>query len=368
MAEDGITAGDVTKVIRFFNATGCLSAPNYIMPVHQYLHPNGCSVTGGYVCRSAKYQELYGKYFYADYCVSEIQYLEPDGIGGFNNTNLGMLGAVNVSGFGEDRHGNLYCTGLNSGNIYRIVSADCAPVATINFGNDTIDDCSTGSVNLFTATGIDHTYLWTLNGDTISNTDTVTATQEGMYVLHVSNQSCTNSDSVFVDFTSPVVLSFSGLDSVYCIFHPIDNLSPNILGGYFAGAGITNACFNPAAAGIGTFIITYFYTNSHGCTFSYSQSVFVDACTDVPENVWMNSISVYPNPSNGDFYARIYSQVEKNLNMKIIDVTGRIIFSEGMKLNPGENKIPVNTRLAKGIYILQFSDGDATKSLRVVMQ
>ena len=177
-----------------------------------------------------------------------------------------------------------------------------------------------------------------------------------------------NSDSVFVDFTSPVIVSFSGLDSIYCIYHPADNLSPNILGGVFSGAGITNASFNPSIAGIGTFTIMYTYTNSVGCHFSYFQNVTVDACTDVPENVWMNSISVYPNPSNGDFNVRIYSQAEKKMSMIITDVTGRKIYSEEKLLITGENKIPFHAGLSKGIYILQLSDGIATRSLRVMMQ
>jgi hypothetical protein len=347
-----------------------LPASSYVPPVYQYQHAAGrCSVTGGYVYRGSKFQELYGKYFFADYCTAEIQYLESNGSGGYNNVNLGDFNLDYLSSFGKDSSGELYFSGVNNGVIYKIISSDCTPVATINTGRDTITDCGTASVNLSVPAGAGFDYVWTLNGDTLSTTNSHTATQEGLYVVHVTNQTCSNSDSVFVDFTNPLVVTFTGLDTLYCINHSNVNLLPNYLGGTFSGAGISGATFSPAAAGAGNWIITYSYTSSAGCTDVDSQFVHVDACSGIEENTWLHSISVSPNPSGSNgFYLNVYSALEKNLIVNVTDMTGRIIMTENLVLNAGNNSIFENLNLAGGVYVIHFSDEKLSLSKKLIIQ
>lgn len=355
---------------QFSNALGCQPFSSYVSPVYQYNQLTGgyCSVTGGYVYRGARYQALYGKYFFADFCLSEIQFLESNNSGGYTHTNLGLLGASNISTFGVDRHGEMYCAGLNSGIIYRLMTSDCIPVATINLGNDTIDDCGLGSVNLSVPAGEGHEYIWTLNEDTVSTLPTFSAIQSGNYVLKVANQSCTNSDSVFVNFTVPLDVTFSGLDTLYCIYHAAVNLVPDYPGGIFTGNGIVGETFNPTIADTGVSIVTYTFTNSTGCTFSHSQSVRVDACLNVLENVWTNLVTVYPNPSPGNFFIQAVIPSEKKIQMEIIDVFGRPLLKKEIILSTGNNSIPVNSAFANGIYFIRFSDEKSSTILKIIVQ
>ncbi|HRW76953.1 MAG TPA: PQQ-dependent sugar dehydrogenase, partial [Saprospiraceae bacterium] len=73
-----------------FNTSGCGPANSYVPPVHVYQNTNaiGCSITGGYVYRGSKHPTLYGKYIYTDYCTGIFWSLEPDGQGGWINTQL----------------------------------------------------------------------------------------------------------------------------------------------------------------------------------------------------------------------------------------------------------------------------------------
>ena len=353
----------------FGNDTSCLSYQDYVAPVYVYKHTAGlCSVTGGYIYRGARYSELYAKYFFADYCVSQIQYLQANVNGGYTNTNLGSLGASNVSTFGVDRHGELYCTGLNSGIIYRFISADCSPVATINDGRDTVDDCGVGMIDLNVPSDSSFNYLWKFNGNIVSTSSHYVATQDGKYYIFVINGSCSNSDSVFVKLSSPLVLNISNLDSVYCVFDSSVNLIANYSPGIFSGPGINGESFNPSVAGIGNFIITYNYTSQIGCVSILNQPVRVDACDGVPEINWMKTISVYPVPSHDDFYVHAFVTQKKRINLEIRDVIGRTLLREIFAFSIGDNSFPIETTLAKGIYIVRVSDKQFFTSLKIIIQ
>lgn len=80
------------------------------MPIFEYDHSQGCSVTGGYVYRGQAYPELNGNYFVGDYCLGTIWSLFPDGNGGWESNQV-YTGAGNVSSFGEDVNGELYVVG-----------------------------------------------------------------------------------------------------------------------------------------------------------------------------------------------------------------------------------------------------------------
>ncbi len=90
------------------------------LPIVEYPHGNGsCSITGGYVYRGQQFLELYGNYFYADYCSGIFWSLlqQPDGSWA---TNQLVDSPHFVSSFGEDANGELYFLSYGEGAIYQI--------------------------------------------------------------------------------------------------------------------------------------------------------------------------------------------------------------------------------------------------------
>ncbi len=105
-----------------FNTSGCQPASNYVIPIFEYQHStaNGCSVTGGFIYRGAKYPDLYGYYIFADYCSGRWWRTKRNSDGTFNSAILANLTAYQYSGLGEDRDGELYVALLDAGKIQKI--------------------------------------------------------------------------------------------------------------------------------------------------------------------------------------------------------------------------------------------------------
>lgn len=89
-----------------------------VIPVDQYDHGEGCSVTGGYVYRGSEIPSLHGHYFYSDFCSGLLRSIEPGGATIDWTDQVGKISSV--TSFGVDATGELYIVSGN-GTIYRLV-------------------------------------------------------------------------------------------------------------------------------------------------------------------------------------------------------------------------------------------------------
>jgi glucose/arabinose dehydrogenase len=92
------------------------------LPVREYDHTQGCSVTGGYVYRGQEFPLLAGVYLFGDYCSGRIWGLAPSGDGG--DWRVARLAQVDVrlSAFGEDETGELYLVDMGRGELFKITA------------------------------------------------------------------------------------------------------------------------------------------------------------------------------------------------------------------------------------------------------
>lgn len=92
-----------------------------VLPVTEYGHDQGCSVTGGYVYRGERYPSLAGTYFYGDYCSGRIFALRQNESGAWEDA-LALQSGRNIASFGEDERGELYLLDLK-GDIFRLTGS-----------------------------------------------------------------------------------------------------------------------------------------------------------------------------------------------------------------------------------------------------
>ncbi len=91
------------------------------LPVLEYPHTEGCSVTGGYVYRGTTLPAMNGIYLYGDYCNGRVWAAahNPDGLW---QSYLWMQTDHVISSFGQDEAGELYLVDYKGG-IYKLTAA-----------------------------------------------------------------------------------------------------------------------------------------------------------------------------------------------------------------------------------------------------
>ncbi|MGD9317327.1 MAG: PQQ-dependent sugar dehydrogenase [Anaerolineae bacterium] len=92
------------------------------LPVREYDHTQGCSVTGGYVYRGQESPLLTGIYLFGDYCSGRIWGLAQSGDDGDWRVARLAQADVRLSAFGEDEQGELYLVDMDRGELFKIVA------------------------------------------------------------------------------------------------------------------------------------------------------------------------------------------------------------------------------------------------------
>jgi glucose/arabinose dehydrogenase len=92
-----------------------------VLPVFEYDHNQGCSITGGYVYRGQAIPDLQGVYFYGDYCQGWVRSFRYVGGAAIEVTDWPTLRpGGQLTSFGEDAAGELYVIGANGG-VHKVV-------------------------------------------------------------------------------------------------------------------------------------------------------------------------------------------------------------------------------------------------------
>lgn len=97
--------------------SGPCNETGLVLPVAEYDHSLGCSVTGGVVYRGTT-SALQGIYFFGDYCSGRIWGLAQEA--GTWSTQILATTGLAISSFGEDEAGNVYLTDFWNGAVYQI--------------------------------------------------------------------------------------------------------------------------------------------------------------------------------------------------------------------------------------------------------
>jgi glucose/arabinose dehydrogenase len=99
-------------------ATDC-ATPDLTLPVAEYTHDVGCSVTGGTVYRGAQFPTLVGWYVFSDYCSGEFWAIDSTKDRVEQPTVVAETD-FSISSIAEDAVGELYATDLSGGQLLKV--------------------------------------------------------------------------------------------------------------------------------------------------------------------------------------------------------------------------------------------------------
>lgn len=115
---------NVMEGSRCFEADSC-DMSGLVLPVHEYEHPEGCSITGGYVYRGSALPWMEGRYLFGDFCAGFVRsFVLSDGAATDVRDHTAELGDVgSLASFGQDADGELYVLDIQ-GAVYRIIAGE----------------------------------------------------------------------------------------------------------------------------------------------------------------------------------------------------------------------------------------------------
>lgn len=191
--------------------------------------------------------------------------------------------------------------------------------------------------------------------------------QPGIYTDVLSNTN--GCDSTIITSLSVSIPAVSlSLDTTVCINQgPITLFGATPAGGSWSGTGVSGNLFDPQAAGAGSFVITYSYTDSIGCINTASDTVVVDLCAGLGESNPLG-IALFPNPAGETVNIRFGNAVISNGVISLFNQGGQLVKTIRINnmISGGQVEIPLN-ELSAGSYLLMLESMEGISRLPLMI-
>jgi len=135
------------------------------------------------------------------------------------------------------------------------------------------------------------------------------------------------------------------------------------------GDGATDSIANPAHFynSNDTFIVSLTVTN--GCGSSTATDTIFITTVGIEEDM-LNNVSIYPNPSRGDFEVSFENLDLEDLRLSLISIDGKQVYTKevGRVMGSYKEAIKLPTTLARGVYVLQIQSAEAVVYKRIRLE
>ncbi len=214
--------------------------------------------------------------------------------------------------------------------------------------------------------GVNYNNIAGANGSSLTLIGVTTAMNTYRYRVIVTGYcgSVTSTAGILTVNVATTPVTVSGLPSRICLSDTLIALTGTPVGGVWSGVGIIGNNFLPYRTAVGTYTLTYTFTNSFGCASSATLIAKVEDCPERRILLRDDAVIVYPNPNNGQFNIRINSTLYSYLGMKVYDAGGALVHLQNFTGLQYGRVIPIDLRrLSAGVYnVYIYYDGGVRTS------
>jgi hypothetical protein len=110
-------------------------------------------------------------------------------------------------------------------------------------------------------------------------------------------------------------------------------------------------------------------TASSACADDIKTDTIEIIATGIDYNNLRNHIKLYPNPATDILHVELSGDQHEELELKILDLTGRSVFEKRYNIPDSDREIELNTKLfTPGIYLLRIRSNNFSITHRIVVQ
>jgi hypothetical protein len=193
--------------------------------------------------------------------------------------------------------------------------------------------------------------VWTLNGQVVSTGPALfgpTLTSNGIVELTVTDNSGCQTITTLPITVNPLPTVTLASFSPVCVYNAPFALSGGApAGGTYSINGTPATTFDPSA-GVGTYVITYSYTDANGCSASVNRNLIVDPCTGV-EEIATSGLRLFPNPANDVLNVELPAGIPW---VRVLDATGRTVLQGHLIGQPALAQLPL-AACAPGPHVVE---------------
>jgi hypothetical protein len=285
------------------------------------------------------------------------------------SATLNAIGATTYT-WSTGANGNQITVSPLTTSVYSVAATQngCVNTATAlvtvnNLPNVTISTSTAicvGSTATLVANGALN-YTWS-SGPAVAIYTISPITTTAYSVTGSSAQGCIGSAFATVTVNALPSVSLSIDKPLLCLSDNTLNLTGTPSGGTYSGTAVSGTIFNPLTAGVGTYTLTYTYTDANNCLGSNAKVVTVDLCNGIKEKELSSMISIYPNPALTELWVKNES-FDAGYTIEIADVNGKQVYS--IFSNQEVNTLNLNG-LSNGIYILRVTANNKQANLKFI--